>query len=111
MKFGGKKVSDPDMTFFTSRVKPGVFLVRVKDNCNGYHAICVDNRKSVGYVYDSAEEYAMRLCDDSIRLCVGDDNQYLGMSDLREIVVLKSNGKGRKRPSRTERKNKKKIMK
>jgi len=104
IKVDNLHVSCPTLDFFTSMINRGVYVVRVNDDNSGFHAICIDTRECPGYIYDCAEDYAMKLCADSIKLCVGDDNEFIGMSDLREVVKITKRSGYKRRLSRTERK-------
>lgn len=110
--FDGTKVINPHVRFFTRGWKKSIFVVTMRGTGEFLHSICVDTRSSPGFIYDSSEPFSMRLCAESLKLCVGDQSIYLGMTDLREVVrhtSLERLRKKRKRPSRGERKKRRML--
>lgn len=103
---GGVRLDQPHSRFFVDRVKRGIYVVTLQGVGDLLHSICIDTRQDPGYIYDSSEPYAMRLCKQSLFLCVGDHVSYEGMKDLREVVRFAPKvkmDKKRKRTPRSER--------
>ena len=76
----------------------GVYLARVSDVHGRRHAVAIDAKSSPGLIFDSAEEFAMDLNEESFKLCCGEADPafYHSFDDVRRIVVRKPT-KGRSR--------------
>ena len=82
----------------------GVYIVRIHDVYDRKHAVCLDLRSSPGIIYDSAEAYALTLCEESFRMCCGeaDPAKYKGFDDLRLVRVIQESRTKRNRRSRRD---------
>ena len=112
-KVGGKSVSVRNFSpsFFTRREVEGVFVLRLIDKSRSSHAICIDTREDPGLVYDCSESFAMKLCDESISLCVGDGEELQEIDDVRRVIVhstARDEGKKKRHRSKSKRRAEKK---
>ena len=82
----GTRMPNPGSRYFTDRRLVGIFVVTLFGSGGILHSICIDTRKAPGVIYDSSEEFAMKLCPESLMLCVGDNSQFQGIRDVREVV-------------------------
>lgn len=101
------------MDFFTASGMCGIFLFNMKGRNDLLHSICVDKQEGEGFIYNSSEPYAIKLSDRSLKLCVGDYYLSRCMPCLLQVVRSAScEGfeRNRKRPSRSERTDRKRAV-
>lgn len=108
----GAGIRDLDSRLFLYGAQLGIFVVTMRGYGDLLHSTCIDNRDLEGLIHDSPEPYEMKLCSDSLMICVGDYVSYQGITDLRKVVrhtSVERLEKNKKRPSRGERKERKSV--
>ena len=102
----------PSVNFLMRRGIEGVLMVTVRSVCGLRHAVVVDTRSKPGMVLDGVEKHPMRLCPESLALCVGNERKFDCLENVRVLRwkpsrsgVKKVNKKKRKRREEWEAKN------
>ena len=74
----------------------GVLIVTVRAVCGLRRAMVFDARSKPGMVLDGVEKHPMRLCPESLALCVGKERKFDCLEDVR-VLRWKPSGSGLKK--------------
>lgn len=70
----------------------GVYLVTVMAVSGMKHCVCVDTNAKI--IYDCMETVGMSLSKDALALCVGDDQEFSTIGEVRQVQYSSSNASG-----------------
>ena len=85
IKVGGQK-EVPDASWLAERSE-GLFIVIVKGKSGSKHCICIS--ADTGLILDPVEPYPMRLLSEAIMACVGKEDRFSEILDVREFIKLR----------------------
>ncbi|CDF39433.1 unnamed protein product [Chondrus crispus] len=68
------------------RLDPGVYVATLEGLPHIMHSICVSTIHSI--VLDCMEGFPLRFCAGAVKACVGADGIFVGVSELRQILVV-----------------------
>ena len=82
-------------------LSPGVYVATLEGLPHNMHSACVSTIQHT--VVDCMEEFPLQLCAASVKACVGEDGKFVGISELRPVLLVISSKKKRSRIGREDR--------